>query len=401
MSDLTKEIAEAVKEAVALEMAKLKEPVKRFNPGSGDPEVKVILDEGDRKFLSLGEQLMAVRNAYQFGQVDARLRNKAVNDAGVALKATGLSEGVPADGGFLIQQEFVPTLLARVYETGILVSKVDRQKVGPNSNGMKFPADAETSRADGSRAGGIQMYWAAEAGAKTASIPQFRHISLELKKLIGLCYVTDELLQDAIALEVYINKKFTEEMGFKLDDGIVNGTGAGQMLGIMASPALVTVAKETNQVALTIVSANVIKMRARLWSKSRKNSVWLINQDIETQLHQLNQAVGTGGIPVYMPMNGLSSEPYDSLYGRPIIPIEQCQTVGTLGDIILADLSQYLMIDKGGMQAASSIHVKFLYDETAFRFVYRCDGQPWWNSALTPFKGTNTQSPFVALATRS
>ena len=83
-----------------------------------------------------------------------------------------------------------------------------------------------------------------------------------------------------------------------------------------------------------------------------------------------------------------------------MIPLEHADTVGTVGDIVLADLSQYLMIDKENIESAVSIHVRFIYDESTFRFVYRVDGAPWWNSALTPFKGTNTQSPFVALATR-
>ena len=103
-----------------------------------------------------------------------------------------------------------------------------------------------------------------------------------------------------------------------------------------------------------------------------------------------------------MPAGGLSDLPYGKIYTRPVLPIEQCATLGTVGDIILADLSQYLLIEKGGIKTASSIHVQFLTDETAFRFVYRVNGQPVWNSALTPFKGTsNTLSPFVALATRA
>ena len=56
------------------------------------------------------------------------------------------------------------------------------------------------------------------------------------------------------------------------------------------------------------------------------------------------------------------------------------------------------MISKGGVEAASSIHVKFVEDETAFRFVFRVDGQPIWASAVTPFQGSDTVSPFVALA---
>jgi hypothetical protein len=72
-----------------------------------------------------------------------------------------------------------------------------------------------------------------------------------------------------------------------------------------------------------------------------------------------------------------------------------------VGDIILANLDEYRFIDKGAVESASSIHVAFLTDETAFRWVYRCNGAPFWNSALTPFKGGSTLSPLVTLATRA
>jgi len=81
--------------------------------------------------------------------------------------------------------------------------------------------------------------------------------------------------------------------------------------------------------------------------------------------------------------------------------IEQAETLGTVGDIILADLSEYMLIDKGGIKQAASIHVRFLYDEMTFRWTYRLDGQPIRNSALTPYKGSNTRSPFITLATRA
>jgi hypothetical protein len=45
--------------------------------------------------------------------------------------------------------------------------------------------------------------------------------------------------------------------------------------------------------------------------------------------------------------------------------------------------------------------VAFLTDEEVFRWILRFDGQPIRNSALTPYKGTNTTSPFVTLATRA
>ncbi len=82
-----------------------------------------------------------------------------------------------------------------------------------------------------------------------------------------------------------------------------------------------------------------------------------------------------------------------------MIETEYNPALGTAGDILLASLGQYQTIQKGGVQAASSIHVSFATDETAFRFIYRIDGQPLWDSALATYAATaTTQSPFVALS---
>lgn len=225
-------------------------------------------------------------------------------------------------------------------------------------------------------------------------------MELSLKKLIGLCYATDELLQDAAALESVIMQGFSEEFAFLLDEALYNGTGAGQPLGVMTSPALVSVARTT---ALHVWSEDVINMWARCWAKSRVNAVWFVNQAVEPELHRMNLGTGVAGAGVvmtYMPPGGLSQSPYGTLFGRPVIPIEQAQALGTTGDIMLADFGEYIMIEKGGMQNASSIHVRFINDETTFRFVMRVDGQPAWNAPLTPFRGAaGTLSPFVVLTT--
>ena len=103
-----------------------------------------------------------------------------------------------------------------------------------------------------------------------------------------------------------------------------------------------------------------------------------------------------------MPAGGVSGLPYNTLFGRPVLPIEQCASVGTVGDIILADLNGYILAEKGGIQSDYSIHVQFLTDqENVFRFIMRVDGSPVLTAPLTPYKGTSaTQSFFVALATR-
>lgn len=353
------------------------------------PEVKPTPDKTEEKrFTSFGEQLLAAyRAAAPGGKVDERLSTRA---------ASGLNETTPSDGGFLVQQDFVTELLKRTYETGILASKVKKIPISTNANGLKINAIDEDSRANGSRWGGVQTYWEGEADELAGSKPKFRQMELSLKKLTGLCYATDELLQDAAALEAVIRQAFAEEFGFKIDDSILTGTGEGEPLGILNSGAVVKVDKEKDQTDIITVE-NLIKMWNRLWSRSRSSAVWYINQELEPYLYTLK----LGDKPVYVPAGGLSEKPYGTLFGRPVVPLEQCSAAGEIGDIILADVGQYLLIDKGGVKAASSIHVRFLYDENVFRFIYRVDGKPIWNKPLAPYKGSASVSPFVTLAKRT
>lgn len=342
-------------------------------------------DPGPGKFSTVGELLQAVQRG---------------NDHRLVAAASGLNEGVPSEGGFLVQSDFATELTNRAFATGQLASRVRVQEIGPNSNGLKLNLANETSRVS-SRYGGIIAYWAAEAGVKTESMPKFRQWDYNLQKLIGLFYATDEVLQDATAMTSVVNEWFGDEFGFQLDDAIYNGNGVGKPLGIMAAPCLVTVVKETGQAAATIVSQNIQKMYSRMPAGSLGNSVWCINQETWPQLFQLSQAVGVGGVPMFIPAGGMSQTPAGTLLGRPILPIEHAAALGTVGDIAFCDFQQYLAIRKGGTQTASSIHVRFVYDESVFRFVLRFNGAPIPNSALTPYKGTATLSPFIVLATRA
>lgn len=342
----------------------------------------------------LGEFAIAVAEHYRSGgaKSDPRLQE---------LRALGLNEAILSEGGFLVQQDLEPGLLQTAYETGILVGLARTRPISANANGLRANAIDETSRVDGSLYGGLQGYWLAEAGTKTATKPKFRQIDMKLEKLIGLYYATDEEMQDAGALEAGMRDAFGQVFAYKLDKAIYEGLGGGMPIGIMGSAALVTVAKEAGQVAATVVKENVDKMWARMWAPSRQNALWLINQDVEPQLEQLAYTIGLGGVPAYMPPGGVADAPYGRLKGRPVRIFEHCSTLGTLGDIVLVDPTQYLLIDKGGLQYASSIHVAFLTDETAFRFVYRVNGQPLWAAVKTPAKGSNTLSPYVTLAARA
>jgi HK97 family phage major capsid protein len=358
----------------------------------------VTQDETDKKaampWASLGEQLKAVYvAATQPHRTDERLKaQKAI---------LGANETVPSDGGFLVQPNFSSEIFRAATEVGQVVPRVRRIPIGAGANGLIMNAVDETSRATGSRWGGVQAYWAAEGDTATATKPKFRQMELKLNKLMAVMYATDELLADTTALGAIAQQALSEEITWTAENAIFRGTGAGQPVGIIGHASTVSVAKETNQPAATILVNNIFKMWARMWSRSRANAVWFVNQDIEPQLLALEFPVGTGGMPAYMPPGGLSQSPYGTLLGRPIIPVEYASTLGTVGDIILADLTQYIMIDKGGIQAAESMHVQFLTDQMAYRWTYRLDGQPAWRTTLTPANGSATLAPFVTLATRA
>jgi HK97 family phage major capsid protein len=379
---------EAVK-AYRAELAKEEPAVK--GAARVAAEVRDPNDHGPYK--SFGQQLQAIMHACTPGN--------ATPEPLKAFKATGLNEGVSSEGGFLVQSDLAAGILTPMHEQGQILSRVNRIPISGNANGLKLNAVDQTSRADGSRWGGVNVYWAAEAATATKSKPALRQMNLDLKKMLAFYYATDEVLADASALEALTTQAFREEMTFKAEDAVIRGTGAGQPLGILTTGMYVSVTKETGQAADTFVFNNALKMWSRCWAPSRRNAVWFINQDVEPQLYGMSMSVGTGGVPVYMPAGGISGAPYATLFGRPVIPVEQADTVGDLGDVLLLDLSQYLLIEKGGLQAASSIHVMFLYDESTFRFTWRLDGQPAWNSVLTPANSSNTLSPFVALAARA
>ena len=347
-------------------------------------------------FRDMGDFAIACRaGVLNPGQMDQRLVQNALTTYG--------SEGVNADGGFAVPPEWRAEIMRMVDGEGALLSQTDQQTVSGNS--ITFPVDESTAWQS---SGGIQTYWDSEAATITQSKPALKDLTVKLHRLTALVPVTEELLEDAPAMAGYITSKAGEKLAFKVNDAIVNGTGSGQPLGILAAPALVSVAKESSQTAATFHADNAVKMMARMPAQSFGRSVWLINQDVVPQIMKLGFAVTTaagtaaGAGALYLPPNGLAnSSPYGSLLGRPIIVTEACQTLGTKGDVILADLSKYLSVIKGALKSDVSIHLWFDQNATAFRFVLRMNGQPWLSAAIARKNGSNTLSHFISLDTRA
>jgi HK97 family phage major capsid protein len=315
----------------------------------------------------------------------------------------GNNEGIGSEGGFFVPPTFSNTLMQRMYDDSALLSKTDNYTVTGNS--MVFPRSAESSRANGSRYGGVVTSWVKEGEAGTVSRPKFGQLELKLNKMMSLGGITSELNEDSgaggMAMEQYITRAFVDDINFTISDAIIRGTGAGQPQGLLNAGCKIAVSKESGQAADTIVMQNIVKMYARLWAGNRSKAVWFINQDVLPQLFTMVLGIGTAGVTVFMPPGGVSGKPYATLLGLPVIEIEQASTLGDEGDISLVDLSHYVTITKGsGPNVQTSMHFYFDTDQQAFRVTFRIDGKPWWKEAVTPYKGTLTQSCVVTLEAR-
>ena len=299
-----------------------------------------LKDPNEKKWNGgMGEFLQAVATASSPG---GRFDNRLIFQN----SASGLNESVSSEGGFMLDNDFIQDLFDSMMTESQVANRIRMIPIGANTNRLRAFGIDETSRANGSRWGGVQTYWVAEAETVTQSKPKFREIDLELQKLVALCYVTDDLLQDETALEAIVRQAYADEMSFKIDDAVINGSGVGMPLGILNSNVLVAVSKESGQAAGTIKYENILKMWSSMPARLRANAVWYINQEIEPQLYTMALNVGTGGAPVFLPSGGASGSQYSTLLNRPIIPIEQCSQLGKKGDILLVDPTQYIGIDK-------------------------------------------------------
>ena len=107
----------------------------------------------DRSFESFGEQLSAVHRAAVTGNRDPRLAEERA--------VSGHSEGVPADGGFLVQSDFAAGIFQHAHDIGVFFPRCRRTPV--QGNGLTINVVDESSRVAGSRWGGVLAYWKPEA----------------------------------------------------------------------------------------------------------------------------------------------------------------------------------------------------------------------------------------------
>lgn len=397
VDDAAKKAEEAVVKGLSDSIAaKVLEGLKVEGKGGNRPQVGRIHDNADDDptfgFKTFGDQIRSIKGWYgndANARSDERLKR-------ILAKAptTYASEGTGADGGFLLAPNYANTVLQWSFSDEALFTRTDTYTTGSNS--LTVPKDETTPWGTN----GVQVFWQSEAGQATQSKPKFGQDNLILQKLTALVPVTDEQLQDSfVGLGQYVAKQAGQRIRFKVDEAIVNGTGAGQPLGIINSGAIVTQAAEGGQTAGTINITNIAKMISRVPGASLKNLVWLVHPSAFPQLVILTNANQS----LYIAPGQVAdkSASMGSLMGIPLIISQHAQNIGTPGDIFLLDLSQYITLTKGdGIQSAMSIHLFFDYNVSTFRFNFRVAGQPWAQAPITSLYGSYQLSPFVNLASR-
>lgn len=343
-------------------------------------EVFATQKEKNGGFESVGHFLMAVKDAGMGKGVHKNFQNAA-------------QERIGEDGGFLVPVEIQTEIQKKMSADDSLLAKCRQFPVSGNS--LSLPID-ETSP----WSGGVTAKWLGEGGQHSQSKPSFGQASWKVHKLGAFVVATDELLEDAVALEGYIKAMAPNAIVQKINEAIISGDGVAKPTGILSSGFKVMVSKESGQTADTVVYRNIAKMYSRMLPQSRANAAWYINAAVEDQLRVLKDDAGNF---IYLaPGSQANQTPYGILLGRPVIPMMGAlQALGDEGDIVFADLSYYYAVVKsGGMKNSVSTHIYFDRDQTAFKFTMRVDGSvPFKTPATTQF-GNFSMSGIVTLEAR-
>ena len=380
-------------------------PPQAGRPLNDDLGAKFTLKAGPQNFANLfpAEPINGRTALGGFANLGEFARAVYERDPRLFTNASGMSSTVGTEGGFYIP----PGFLAGLVDASLQAESVrPRATVVPMATStVTIPLFDTTDRS--SKIADLEGKPTQEGATAATQKAAVSKAELKAGKLVVLVPVTEELMADAPAIFAALLQRYmVEAISAKADYVFLHGTGAGEALGIVNAPATVVQTKEASQAAATIVPENLAKMIGRLAPGSFARAVWLANSSILPQLFLLavkvkNQA-GTENVGGFGP-NWFTVAPDGSmqLFGRPLIVTDRAAALGTKGDIVLADLSQYLIGLRQDATLALDQSVGFKEGEIWFKVTMRVDGQPMLKTAITPRLGGSALSPFVVLETRA
>lgn len=312
-----------------------------------------------------------------------------------------LAEAVGSTGGYLVPEAQRMTLMSVAAEQSIVRGR-GATVIPMGTRQVSMPVlDQTSTTADTPHwFGGIQVYWQAEAQEIAASQPAFREIQLTANELVGYTRASETLVADsAVALDAFL----TGQMGFggavawAEDRAFFSGNGVGQPLGILNAGVTSSVAR---QVQGSVTYEDLLAMEASFYSPSNKG-VWIISQSQKLNVMKMTGPVGNP-FYVYRP-SAKEGEP-DMLLGRPVIfTLDRLPrgTATSVGDVMLADFSFYLIGDRQRVTVDSTRFDRWAFNQISWKVVTRVDGQPWLSAPITSADGATTVSPFVVLGAKA
>lgn len=233
-----------------------------------------------------------------------------------------LQEGVDADGGYLVPDEYDHRLVDVLTEENIM-RKLGHKITTSGEHKINIAATKPAAA------------WIEEGGALSFGDATFDQILLDAHKLHVAIKVTEELLYDnAFNLESYIIDMFGKALANAEEDAFLNGSGVGQPLGLFAETGGGTAAIST----ASITADDVIKLVYALKRPYRKNAKFIMNDQTIASIRQLKDNNGA-----YMWQPSLVAGEPDKLLGYDVYTSPFCPA----GKIAFGDYSYYNIGDRG------------------------------------------------------
>jgi HK97 family phage major capsid protein len=310
-----------------------------------------------------------------------------------------LAESAGDTGGYLVPPEYADGILQLSYSQSV-VRRCGPTIIPMSTREWNMPALDYTGTTKGKFAdlGGVVATWTEEAAAKTETEPTFKNVRLVYHELSGYTVASNMMRMDAgPALESLLRNLFAKAIALYEDWAFLQGSGAGQPLGVFNSAVLAS----TVAASSTFVLSDIADMIAAFQNEGNRGT-WIIHPLVVPKLIQL--ADGSGASNNLIWINNARENPGALvLMGMPVytsvcMPVMPPSTSATtLGGALLGDWSKYLIGDRAGLQIDFSEHYKFVNNQGTWRFAKYVDGQPWQNAAMTLADGATTVSPFVTL----
>lgn len=341
-----------------------------------------VLSRANNNWKSLREFVRCVAN----NPTDTRLiRN-----------SSGMNEGIGPEGGFLVPPQFATVIADTSLETEVVRPRADVFPATSNTVILaKYDTGGDHSTGD---IAGLSLVWTQE---EEALVPQKARItpqSITIPKCTLYIPLSNELLDDAVNIDRQLTELMSSALSFGLDREFLMGSGVGRPLGLLNSPSLITVAKDASQTTSTVIGANLLAMMGRLHPACEKNAIWLCSPSVRQQLYSTSQEQGVNMPGVNRTVTSIGTDLF--IMGRPVVVTEKLLPLGTLGDVILVDLSQYRIVMRSDLRLEVSAHERFSTDQTSFRLKARISGMGKWETPITPRGGGPTLSWCVTLAAR-